>query len=76
MENTLCAFLCVCLQSIISAVPQHPPCLEEEDCYEEAEPFVPASQNTGQCGSRLLQQIAEYYNEHHKFKAAAIAVNF
>ncbi|XP_039521417.1 actin filament-associated protein 1-like 2 isoform X2 [Pimephales promelas] len=37
--------------SIISAVPQHPPCLEEEDCYEEAEPFVPASQNTDKVDS-------------------------
>ncbi|XP_067270739.1 actin filament-associated protein 1-like 2 [Pseudorasbora parva] len=37
-----------------SAVPQHTPCLEEEDCYEEAEPFDPASQIPGQCDSRLL----------------------
>ncbi|XP_050972582.1 actin filament-associated protein 1-like 2 isoform X1 [Labeo rohita] len=28
------------------AVPPHPPSLEEEDCYEEAEPLVPASQST------------------------------
>ncbi|XP_051508787.1 actin filament-associated protein 1-like 2 isoform X2 [Myxocyprinus asiaticus] len=28
------------------AVPPHPPCLEDEDFYEEAEPFVPASQST------------------------------
>ncbi|KAK7146413.1 hypothetical protein R3I93_013992 [Phoxinus phoxinus] len=37
--------------SMSSAVPQHPPCLEEDDCYEEAEPFVPASQTTDKVDS-------------------------
>ncbi|XP_051759053.1 actin filament-associated protein 1-like 2 isoform X3 [Ctenopharyngodon idella] len=37
--------------SISSAVPPHPPCLEDEDCYEEAEPFVPASQTTDKVDS-------------------------
>ncbi|XP_051963939.1 actin filament-associated protein 1-like 2 isoform X1 [Xyrauchen texanus] len=36
-----------CLQSgpVGPAVPPNPLCLEDEDCYEEAEPFVPASQS-------------------------------
>ncbi|XP_077079360.1 actin filament-associated protein 1-like 2 isoform X2 [Siphateles boraxobius] len=37
--------------SMSSAVPQHPPCLEEDDCYEEAEPFVPTSQTTDKVDS-------------------------
>lgn len=37
--------------SMSSAVPQHSPCLEDEDCYEEAEPFVLASQTTDKVDS-------------------------
>lgn len=55
-----------------SAVPPHPPRLEDEDCYEEAEPFVPASHISGQVQFTNIRQVAEY----HKFKAAAIAVHF
>ncbi|XP_067250096.1 actin filament-associated protein 1-like 2 isoform X3 [Chanodichthys erythropterus] len=37
--------------SMSSAVPPQPPCLEDEDCYEEAEPFVLASQTTDKVDS-------------------------
>uniref|UniRef100_A0A9J8CJF9 Actin filament-associated protein 1-like 2 n=2 Tax=Cyprinus carpio TaxID=7962 RepID=A0A9J8CJF9_CYPCA len=37
--------------SMNPAVPPNPPCLEDEDCYEEAEPFVPASQSTDKVDS-------------------------
>lgn len=37
--------------SVGPAVPSHPPCLEDEDCYEEAEPFVPERQSTDKVDS-------------------------
>ncbi len=40
------------------------PCLEDEDCYEEAEPFVLASQSTGQCNSSFLEG---YLTQKQKF---------
>ncbi len=46
------------------AVPSNPPCLEDEDCYEEAEPFVLASQSTGQCNSSFLEG---YLTQKQKF---------
>lgn len=40
----------LCLQSVGPVVPFHPPesLEDDDDCYEEAEPFIPASQSTGQ----------------------------
>ncbi|XP_026099872.1 actin filament-associated protein 1-like 2 [Carassius auratus] len=37
--------------SMSPAVPPHAPCLEDEDCYEVAEPFVLASQSTDKVDS-------------------------
>ncbi|XP_043103896.1 actin filament-associated protein 1-like 1 isoform X2 [Puntigrus tetrazona] len=37
--------------SLNPAVPPNPPCSEDEDHYEEAEPFVPASQSTDKVDS-------------------------
>lgn len=40
---------CVFPQSVGPTVPPRPPYRleEDEDCYEEAEPFIPATQSTG-----------------------------
>ncbi|XP_055024963.1 actin filament-associated protein 1-like 2 isoform X1 [Misgurnus anguillicaudatus] len=37
--------------SVGPAVPSQPPCLEDEDCYEEAEPFLPARESTDKVDS-------------------------
>lgn len=63
-------YSCVFPQSLAPVVPSQPPYRleEDEDCYEEAEPFIPANQSTGQSGSE--QAVTSFRQSIHKFSTS------